>query len=128
MAYSTPSISASSQSFATLQTLGFRGYVQGLVAAQSSPTAESVELTNKLLHRIQACQVADRAASVVSDYLQGDPIAIATEDLNLKDLCFAFKAVVTAIDEIGALVDANQGTLAYTTGDPIFTKYRRRFP
>jgi len=128
MAYVSPTIAASSQTFANLRARGFHGYIASCIAAQSNPTARSVELCDNLVNRIAAGKVGDIAEEVVTTWTQGNPVSQANEDTNLQDLCFAFKLIATAIDEIGVLVDANTGTLGYDTTPPIYAKYRRTFP
>ncbi len=114
MAYTAPSVDASSQTFANLQANGFSGFLAGLVGAQSpAMSADATRLTEQLLHPNQAMFPAVRANQIVDSYLHGEPVSITSLKTEIFDLQYAFAAVATALGEIGVLVDANQGTLGF---------------
>ena len=127
MAYTAPTVSASSQTHANLLARGVKGFVQALVAAQSAETAAQVTLTNQLLYKNQIHLVIERLEDIVEAYTHGDPLAIADVKAALVDLQFAYLAMATAIGEIGVLVDANVGTLT-TVATGIGRKSIRTFP
>lgn len=114
MAYSDPSVDASGQSFADLQSKGFAGYLAGLVAAQDpAMSATAKQLTDQLLQPNQSQFPAGRAKEIIDSFLHGDPVLVASLETEIFDLHYAFLAVATALGEIGDLVDANQGTLGF---------------
>lgn len=128
MSYTAPSVDASSQTFADLQSKGLSGMVDGLIAAQDpAMTAAAVSYTHQLLTINQASLVAERAKQLVDSYLHGDPVLIATLKTEIFDLQYAFAVIHKTLGEIGVLVDANPGTLTF--GPNLLTgKTIRTFP
>lgn len=115
MSYTAPSVDASNQTFANLQSLGFSGFLNGLIAAQDpAMTAKAVELTHQLGQLNQASLPFERARQLVDSYLHGDPVSIADLKTEIFDLQYAYAAVHKTLGEIGVLVDANQGTLTFS--------------
>lgn len=110
MAYSAPSLSSSSQTFAQLQSRGFSGILDGVITANSL-TAFQASLARSLFIAAQAQSTGARLREVVDNFISGCPTAISEFDTELVDIAKAFAAVLQAINEIGALVDANQGYL-----------------
>ena len=91
--------------FAQLQSGGFTAQLVRLANANSySPAVRSFMLGN-------LGTVRQGIAESVDAYLHGEPVS--TADINAKMLAFstALKAVLTALEEINVLVDANPGTL-----------------
>lgn len=117
MSYTAPVVDASGQTFANLQARGLDKFTQALVAALSTNAATAAETTlvNQLLLKGQADKVAERARDVVDSYLSGKPASIAALKAEVFDLQLAYASIAGALGEIGVLIDANQGTLAYTS-------------
>lgn len=113
MAYSAPSMSASSQTFNNLQSRGFAGYLNALMTANSLTDAQK-SLAESLFIKTQASLLGEKLRQIVDNFTNGHPATLATYDAELKDVAQAFAAVLAAINEIAALVDANTGYLDHT--------------
>lgn len=127
MSYTAPSVDASSEAFADLKSDGFKGHVLKLVAAQDpAMTATAVALVHQLLSVNQAALPAERATQIVDGYLHGDPVLITSLKTEVFDLQYAYAAIAATLGEIGTLVDANQGTLAFNPSQTV-GKIKRTF-
>lgn len=112
MAYSPVTVDASTQTFANLQSKGFHGILNGVIAAQSpAANARATYFANALITPGQAILPLDAATNAVDAYLHGDPVSIAAVEQVLVDIQYAFGLVAQTLQEVGTLVDANQGTL-----------------
>ncbi len=110
MAYTAPSVTASSGTFAQLQAGGLAGQVELLITANSGLTARQITLARAA----RAGQFEDTVragARLVDTFLRGDPIALAEAKQDLLDVAWAVSLLKAAVDEIGVLIDANAGTL-----------------
>lgn len=108
MAYTPPTMDASSQTWANLQARGFHGYVYSYLAALTTqtPTANASQATKQLLHMNQAFRPVERAKNIVDNYINGKSSKTAAKT-DIFDLQLAVGCLYTALGEIGVLVDAN---------------------
>ena len=106
---------ASGQTLANLQARGYPGYVQTLVASNTTNAATAAEktLANLLLDHEKASNVSARIHSVVQSYLDGKPVANGTLLAEIFDLQYAFAAHSAALGEIGTIMAAHAGTTSY---------------
>ncbi len=123
MPYVSPTIVPSGTTFAQLQAGGFGAELKRLIAANDFPPAVDSLLSGdfETLHRA--------IVHLVDAYLRGDPVA--ANDVNTKLLYFAtaLKTILTAIEEVNALVAANTGTLKNVpTTAATGHQLRRTFP
>jgi hypothetical protein len=108
MAYVAPTVTASSATFAQLQSSGFSGIVERILAASSG---ESIPFWRAgKTGNLQ--QVYNHVAKMTTEFLRGEPVTIASLETDLKNAHGTFLALAEACSEIGVLIDANQGTLA----------------
>ena len=110
MAYTAPTISASGQTFADLQALGFAPFAAGVAAANSATVAQTT-LVNQMMVSNQRIWPVARAIDIVSNYLYGRSVAISEFESQLYDINFAVAIVNQALAEVGELMDANPGTI-----------------
>lgn len=117
MAYTAPTITASSGTFAQLQTGGLTNQLELLIAANSGLSQAQINLV-RAFAKPDMVKNYQRIAVHIDDFLHGDPVVYATFAASLLDYATAFTVLKTALDEIGTLAEANQGTLT-TTSTPI---------
>ncbi|CAB4130731.1 hypothetical protein UFOVP124_27 [uncultured Caudovirales phage] len=111
MAYVSPTITASSQTYANLKTKGFAGYVDGLIAANSSLTQNQINLIRGAVKTQSNAGANVFARNIVDHWLDGNPITTADLTQRILDSTTALKAMLAAMEEMAVLWDANQGTL-----------------
>ena len=111
MAYTSPTITASSQTYANLKAKGFPGYVDGLIAANSGLSQTQINLIHGLIKIQAGTGVSIFARQLIDHWLDGAPIAATDLTQRLLDCTTALKAVLASLEEVAVLWDANQGTL-----------------
>jgi hypothetical protein len=114
MAYTSPTITASSQTYANLKAKGFPGYLDGLIAANSGLTQTQINIIHGLIKTQAGTGGIVSARQIVDHWLDGGPIAASDLTQRILDVTTAFKATLAALEEVAVIWDANQGTL--TTG------------
>lgn len=114
MSYTAPTITASSGTFAQLKLGGLSYQLDLIIATNAGLTQAQKDLIHAFT-KPDMVKVYQKAATTVDNFLRGDPIATATVATQILDLATAVTVLKTALDEIGTLVDANAGTLGYTT-------------
>jgi hypothetical protein len=122
MAYTSPTITASSQTYANLKAKGFPGYVDGLIAANSSLTQNQINLIHGVIKTQSGAGANVFARNLIDHWLDGSPIAASDVTAKLLDSTTALKAILAALEEVAVLWDANQGTLttkADASGMPV---------
>lgn len=128
MAYTAPVVTASTQTFANLQAAGFPAFIGGVQAAQTpGMSVNAVNLLHDLRLQTLAARPYERASDLVDDFLHGRPVPVAQVKTLIFDLQYAYAVIAQALGEIGALVDANQGTLKFQA-DSLMGKSIRTFP
>ena len=127
MSYTAPTITASSGTFAQLQTGGLPVQLELLITANSGLSQFQInEIRGLLAHTIE--NTNHRAARVVHNFLAGRPVASATVTQQILDYATVFAVLSTALNEIGTLVDANAGTLGTTVSPAGIVTPVRTFP
>jgi hypothetical protein len=111
MAYTSPTITASSQTYANLKAKGLPGYVDGLIAANSGLSQTQINLIHGLIKTPAGNGANVVARQLIDHWLDGGPIAAADLTQRLLDCTTAMKAALAALEEVAVLWDANQGTL-----------------
>jgi hypothetical protein len=107
MAYTAPVYTASGQTWATLKTLGFSGYAQGLLAGLGvAATATANQNLGSLLQPNQADKVIERCRNIVDSYTTGQADKTSVK-LAIFDCQEALGVLAAALGEIGVLIDAN---------------------
>lgn len=109
MAYTSPTITASSQTFANLQARGLTGHVEGLIAANTF--SAEVQRLMRLGQQADLQRLYEGLSSDLSNWLSGRPIATSAINATVLNYTTALKALLAAAEEIAVLVDANAGTL-----------------
>ena len=109
MAYVSPTITPSGQTYAQLKAKGFPGYVDGLISANNF----NQTTINHIHALVKQSDVGGliRYESLVHAWLSSMPITGAEMTQRLLDYNTAVKALLAALEEISTLWDANQGTL-----------------
>jgi len=109
MAYTSPTITPSGQTYAQLKARGFAGYVDGLIAANSF----NQSVINHIHGLVKQTDVGGiiRLEKLIDNWMSGYPIAASDLTQRVLDYTTAFKALLAALEEIAVLWDANQGTL-----------------
>lgn len=108
MSYAVPSVVTSGLTFAQAQAGGFPALVNGvaLASALDGPTTSRV-------NQMEAGQLRPPALSQwVSSWLSGTPLDNTEFLTRLSQVSAALKAHAQAVDDFGALVASNPGTVA----------------
>jgi len=119
MAYPTPTITSSSTTFAELQAGGLSAVVERLIASNSVTGAALIATRAATTGNLQSTYNA--AATSLDRWLRGDPMATNAIETALVNAQTAFMVIAEAFTEIGALVDANAGSLHPSTSGGVGT-------
>ena len=111
MAYTSPTITPSSQTYANLKAKGFGGYIDGLISANSGLTQNQINILRGLVKTQAGVGGAVAARQLVDHWMDGAPITAADMTQRILDLTTSTKAYLAALEEIAVIWDANQGTL-----------------
>ncbi len=92
----------------------------------SAATAQQLARLNSYQLRQYQFKVIDRASTIISNFLHGDPVDMAETMTHLQSLGLALKGFLAAFEEAAVLIAANPGTLTTTAGN-IGTTTKRVF-
>ena len=115
MAYTSPTITPSSQTYANLKAKGLPGYVEGLIAANTGLTQSQINLIRGVMKTQSGAGANVFARNLIDHWLDGNPISAAELTAKILDTTTALKAILAALEEVAVLWDANQGTLTTKT-------------
>lgn len=118
MSYTAPTITASGGTFAQLQSGGFPGQLELVIAANTGAGCSLTQGQINAIRRVYSplmVSEGEKTSEHISDWVRGDPIASADIAQIILDKATVFAVVTTALNEIGVLQAANAGTLGTTT-------------
>jgi hypothetical protein len=121
MAYTAPTFTASGTTFAQLQAGGVSGQLERLITANAGEPLSFFRSAKQ--GNLQ--EVYRHVSKTVTEFLRGQPVVVSALETDLKNAHATFLALATLCNEIGVLIDANQGTLGQkTTGIGILEQHR----